>query len=77
VLRRRVWSSRPEEAQIIGGLGGAVAESLSEHLPIRLLRLGVHDRFGESGKPQEVLEHFGLTGRKLVEPILAAQRSRS
>lgn len=66
-----------EEAQIIGGLGGAVAESLSEHLPTRLLRLGVHDRFGESGKPQEVLEHFGLTGPQLVEPILAARRSRS
>lgn len=65
-----------EEAQIIGGLGGAVAESLSEHRPTRLVRLGVRDRFGESGTPQEVLEDFGLTGPQLVEPILEACRGR-
>ena len=66
-----------EEAQIIGGLGGAVAESLAEHQPTRMLRLGVKDRFGESGKPQDVLKHFGLTGEQLVEPILEAYRQRS
>lgn len=61
-----------EEAQVAGGLGGAVAEVLSERLPTRVLRLGVRDRYGESGAPTEVLEHFGLTGRQFVEPILAA-----
>jgi len=50
-----------EEAQINGGLGGAVAELLSEHLPTPILRVGVKDRFGESGKPEELLKHFGLT----------------
>lgn len=63
-----------EEAQIAGGLGGVVAETLSERQPTRVLRLGVNDRYGESGKPSEVLEAFGLTGPQLLEPILAALR---
>jgi transketolase len=50
-----------EEAQIAGGLGGAVAELLSEKLPRPLKRIGVKDRFGESGKPEELLRAFGLT----------------
>lgn len=50
-----------EEAQITGGLGGAVAELLSEKLPRPLKRIGVKDRFGESGKPEELLRAFGLT----------------
>ncbi len=55
-----------EEGQIIGGLGGAIAELLSEEHPAPLLRMGMHDRFGESGKPEELLEHFGLTARHIV-----------
>jgi len=50
-----------EEAQIAGGLGGAVAELLSEELPTPLKRIGMRDHFGESGKPSELLEHFGIT----------------
>lgn len=50
-----------EEAQITGGLGGAVAELLSEQHPVPLKRIGVRDRFGESGKPDELLRAFGLT----------------
>ncbi len=50
-----------EEGQIAGGLGGAVAELLSEKLPAPLKRIGVKDRFGESGKPDELLRAFGLT----------------
>lgn len=50
-----------EEAQVAGGLGGAVAELLSEKLPRPLKRIGVKDRFGESGKPEELLRAFGLT----------------
>ena len=50
-----------EEAQINGGLGGAVAELLSERLPTPMIRVGMKDRFGESGKPEELLKHFGLT----------------
>lgn len=50
-----------EEGQITGGLGGAVAELLSEQYPAPLRRIGMKDRFGESGKPEELLRVFGLT----------------
>lgn len=50
-----------EEAQITGGLGGAVAELLGEKLPTPIRRIGVKDRFGESGTPEELLRAFGLT----------------
>ncbi len=49
-----------EEGQINGGLGGAVAELIGENLPVPLFRVGVKDRFGESGEPNQLLEHFGL-----------------
>jgi transketolase len=50
-----------EEAQAAGGLGGCIAELLSEFEPLPLVRIGMQDRFGESGAPGELLEHFGLT----------------
>jgi transketolase len=49
-----------EEGQIIGGLGGAVAELLAENCPVHLKRIGMQDRFGESGEPAELFVHFGL-----------------
>ncbi|MGI9028228.1 MAG: transketolase family protein [Candidatus Saccharimonadales bacterium] len=55
-----------EEAQINGGLGGAIAELLSEEHPTKLKRLGMRDRFGESGTPDELMEHFGLTARHIM-----------
>jgi transketolase len=55
-----------EEGQIIGGLGGAVAELLGEEFPVKMKRLGVLDRFGESGDPKELLEHFGLTAKHIA-----------
>lgn len=55
-----------EEAQAAGGFGGAIAEFLSEHLPTKLLRVGMQDRFGESGKPNELLKVFGLTGMHIA-----------
>lgn len=55
-----------EEAQIYGGLGGAICEQLSEHLPVPVKRMGVVDRFGESGSPDELLEHFGLTAKHIT-----------
>jgi transketolase len=50
-----------EEAQINGGLGGAVCELLSEEQPVPVKRIGIKDRFGESGQPNELMAHFGLT----------------
>lgn len=55
-----------EEGQIAGGLGGAIAELLGENHPVPLRRIGMKDRFGESGKPDELLEHFGLTARHVA-----------
>jgi transketolase len=55
-----------EEAQVNAGFGSAIAELLSEQLPMPLLRLGMFDRFGESGAPSELLEHFGLTGTHIA-----------
>jgi transketolase len=50
-----------EEGQIAGGLGGAIAELTAAEHPVPLRRIGIVDHFGESGKPEELLEHFGLT----------------
>ena len=58
-----------EEAQVAGGFGGAIAELTSEKLPTPLYRIGLRDRFGESGSPAELLEHFGLTGETMVDDI--------
>jgi transketolase len=55
-----------EEAQIAGGLGGAVAELLSEEFPVKMKRIGMRDRFGESGEPHELLQHFGLTAKHIA-----------
>lgn len=55
-----------EEGQVIGGLGGAIAELLSEELPSPLIRVGMRDHFGESGEPNELLEHFGLTSTHIA-----------
>ncbi|MDQ5958548.1 MAG: transketolase [Patescibacteria group bacterium] len=64
-----------EEAQIVGGLGGAVAELLSEHHPTAMRRMGMKDCYGESGNPPELLEHFGLTAKHIsitAHSLLAA-----
>ncbi len=58
-----------EEAQIIGGLGGAIAEILSEQLPTPLIRIGIDDRYGESGEPDELLDFFGLTGKHIAKKV--------
>ncbi len=55
-----------EEAQAAGGLGGAVTELLAEELPVPVLRVGIKDRFGESGKPEELLVHFGLSATHIA-----------
>jgi len=56
-----------EEHSIIGGLGSAVAEVIAEQSPALLKRVGVNDRFGTSGKAEELLKYFGLTPTDLVE----------
>ncbi|HEX3568268.1 MAG TPA: transketolase family protein [Candidatus Saccharimonadales bacterium] len=58
-----------EEAQINGGLGGAVAELLAEECPTPLRRIGMLDHFGESGTPEELFQHFGLTGTHIAMAV--------
>ena len=50
-----------EEHQVAGGMGSAVAEVLAKHLPVPVEFVGMQDQFGESGKPAELLEKYGLT----------------
>ncbi|MBI2328523.1 MAG: transketolase family protein [Chloroflexi bacterium] len=66
-----------EEHQITGGLGGAVAEYLSENYPVPLKRVGVQDRFGESGAPDELLKKFGLTYTDIMESVKNALRLKN
>lgn len=54
-----------EEGQIIGGLGGAIAELLAEEYPAPMVRIGMKDQFGESGEPGELLTHFGLDAKHI------------
>ena len=55
-----------EEHQIVGGLGSAVCEVLSERHPTRVVRVGVDDRFGQSGNADALLSHYGLDADGLV-----------
>lgn len=55
-----------EEHQINGGLGGSVCEILSEHHPTPVKRVGIQDLFGQSGTPDELLRHYGLTGKQIA-----------
>ena len=56
-----------EEANVMGGLGAAVAEYLSETYPVPVVRHGVNDEFGRSGKAPLVLEAYGITAEKIAE----------
>lgn len=56
-----------EEAQINGGLGGAISELLSEHLPTKIHRIGMQNRFGESGEASELIKHFHMDGMSIAQ----------
>ena len=56
-----------EEHNVIGGLGSAVSEVLCEEYSVPVLKVGVMDTFGESGKPNELLEAYGLTAKNVAE----------
>lgn len=56
-----------EEHSVIGGLGGAVAEVLSRKCPVKIAMVGQQDTFGESGKPDELKEKYGMTAKDIVK----------
>lgn len=58
-----------EEHSVIGGLGSAVSEFLSEVHPTKVKKLGLYDKFGQSGKANELLEKYELTAAKLVAMV--------
>ncbi|MBI3460876.1 transketolase family protein [Candidatus Acetothermia bacterium] len=58
-----------EEHNVIGGLGSAIAEAVSEAQPVPLERVGIRDKFGQSGKPEELLKLYGLTSESIVAAV--------
>ncbi|MGQ9477302.1 MAG: transketolase family protein [Candidatus Bipolaricaulia bacterium] len=61
-----------EEHQAIGGLGSALAEALAEHCPVPLERVGVLDRFGQSGSAEALIEYYGLTPEGIAQAAIRA-----
>lgn len=59
-----------EEHSVIGGLGGAVSEIVTEYCPTKVLKVGVNDSFGRSGKASELLNKFGLTASNIYSKAL-------
>ena len=69
-----------EEHQVNGGLGGAVSELVVQTCPVPMELVGVNDRFGQSGKPAELMDAFGLRASNIVaaaERVLQRKRSRA
>ena len=58
-----------EEHQINGGMGSAVAECLAEHKPTPMRFIGVHDQFGQSGTPEELIKHYGMDMKTIVSAV--------
>jgi len=66
-----------EEHQVAGGLGSAVAEVVCGNHPVPMEFVGMNDRFGESGKPHELMEKFGLTSGNIVAKCLLAYHRKT
>ena len=56
-----------EDHNIIGGLGSAISEVLTDEYPAKLIRLGIKDTFGKSGKAEELMKYFGITAENIEE----------
>jgi transketolase len=64
-----------EEHNIMGGMGSAVAEVLVEGYPVPMRRVGVKDRFGESGDPADLLRKYGLTAGDIESAVISVRQS--
>lgn len=58
-----------EDHSIIGGLGSAIAEVLTEEYPAKLTRLGINDTFGKSGKAEDLMKYFGITSQDIIKEM--------
>ncbi len=65
-----------EEHQVLAGLGGAIAELVSQHYPVPMKLVGIQDHFGESGEPSELLEKFGLSAAGIIKAATAVLRMK-
>lgn len=65
-----------EEHQVNGGMGGAVAQVIAKNFPVPIEFVGVPDRFGLSGEPEELMEYFGLTAQTIVASVIRAINRR-
>jgi len=66
-----------ENHSIIGGLGGAVSEFLSENNPVKIKRIGVCDQFGQSGKAEDLMEKYGLVAEKFIEDAINLVKNKN
>ena len=58
-----------EEHQVAGGMGSAVAEVLAQNYPVPIEFIGVQDKFGQSGTPDELIEHYGMGKNSIKEAV--------
>jgi transketolase len=68
-VRKTGCAVSAEEHMLNGGLGDSVAQTLARNLPRPLEMVGVHDHFGESGTPDQLMQKYGLTADKIVEAV--------
>jgi transketolase len=66
-----------EEHSVIGGLGSAVAEIIAEKQPAQLKRLGIMDRFAESGEPEELFEKYGISENHVYNAAKSILKDKS
>ena len=67
--KETTWIITAEEHSVIGGLGSAVSEFLSENQPTKVIKIGVQDQFGQSGNPELLKEHYGLTAKNIINKV--------
>ncbi len=66
-----------EEHQVIGGMGSAVAEVLAQNFPVPVEFVGVQNKFGQSGEPDELIEHYGMGKNSIKEAVKKVLKRKS
>ena len=61
-----------EDHNIIGGLGSAISEVLTEEYPAKLIRLGIKDKFGKSGNAKDLMKYFEITSENIIKVFYKA-----